>query len=113
MAMAAGLELRLPLVDATLESRLARIPADLLLQDGKGLLRRAVPELPDWFTDRPKQGFRFPFQLWLDDPRAGLLGQLPPVPAGLDLVPWYRRWNLMVLQQWLRQWLGLELVGEP
>ena len=111
MAMAAGLELRLPLVDATLESRLAPIPADLRLQESKQLLRRAVPELPDWFTDRPKQGFRFPFQLWLDDPRAGLLGQLPPVPAGLDLGPWYRRWNLMVLQHWLRQWLGIELAG--
>jgi asparagine synthase (glutamine-hydrolysing) len=109
MAMAAGLELRLPLVDATLESRLGLLSADLRLQAGKELLRLAVPELPDWFTDRPKQGFRFPFQLWLDDPRAGLLGQLPPVPVGLDLGPWYRRWNLMVLQHWLRQWLGIDL----
>jgi asparagine synthase (glutamine-hydrolysing) len=96
-------------VDATLESRLGLLSADLRLQGGKELLRLAVPELPDWFTDRPKQGFRFPFQLWLDDPRAGLLGQLPPVPVGLDLGPWYRRWNLMVLQHWLRQWLGIDL----
>lgn len=113
MAMAAGLELRLPLVDATLQSRLAAIPAQFRLLPEKGLLRQAVPELPGWFTDRPKQGFRFPFQLWLDTPGNGLASQLPPVPPGLDLRPWYRRWTLMVLDHWLRQWLGITLADRP
>jgi asparagine synthase (glutamine-hydrolysing) len=113
MAMAAGLELRLPLVDATLQSRLAAIPAALRLQPQKALLRQAVPELPDWFTDRPKQGFRFPFQLWLDSPGNDLASRIPPVPGGLDLRPWYRRWTLMVLDHWLRQWLGLSLADRP
>ena len=109
MAMAAGLELRLPLVDAHLHQRLAPIPPSLRLAGGKGLLERSMPELPDWFLHRPKQGFRFPFQLWLDDPSSPLALRLPSTPAGIDLTPWYRRWSLMVLQHWLEAHLGISL----
>ena len=109
MAMAAALELRLPFVDARLQRALAPIPASLRLAAGKELLQQAVPELPEWFRQRPKQGFRFPFQLWLDDPASRLTLRLPGTPAGLDLEPWYRRWSLMVLEQWLRQHLAIEL----
>jgi asparagine synthase (glutamine-hydrolysing) len=109
MAMAAGLELRLPLVDAHLQKRLAPIPAPLRLAAGKELLERSMPELPAWFLNRPKQGFRFPFQLWLDDPSSPLALRLPSTPHGIDLRPWYRRWSLMVLQHWLEVHLGLSL----
>jgi asparagine synthase (glutamine-hydrolysing) len=113
MAMAAGLELRLPLVDAHLQRRLAPIPPTLRLAQGKQLLEQSMPELPDWFLHRPKQGFRFPFQLWLDDPASPLALRLPATPPGLDLTPWYRRWSLMVLQQWLEVHLGLSLPPAP
>ncbi len=109
MSMASALELRIPLVDARLQSQLAPIDADIRLAEGKGLLREAVPELPSWFTQRPKQGFRFPFQLWLDDPAAPLPLRLPATPDSLDLRPWYRRWSLMVLAHWLREHLAIEL----
>jgi len=109
MAMAHALELRLPYVDATLQRRLAAVAPQLRLASGKALLQASVPELPAWFTDRPKQGFRFPFQLWLDDPDSGLDLRLPSIPAGLDLQPWYRRWNLMVLATWLRDHLAIDL----
>jgi asparagine synthase (glutamine-hydrolysing) len=72
-----------------------------------------MPELPDWFLHRPKQGFRFPFQLWLDDPASPLALRLPATPQGLDLTPWYRRWSLMVLQQWLEVHLGISLPPAP
>ena len=113
MAMAAGLELRLPLVDAHLQRRLAPIPAALRLAEGKQLLASSLPELPDWFLNRPKQGFRFPFQLWLDDPASPLALRLPSTPRGIDLAPWYRRWSLMVLQHWLEAHLGLSLSPDP
>jgi asparagine synthase (glutamine-hydrolysing) len=109
MAMAAGLELRLPLVDAQLQRQLAPIPAAIRLANGKRLLAESVPELPDWFLNRPKQGFRFPFQLWLDDSASPLALRLPSTPAGIDLAPWYRRWSLMVLQEWLGAHLGITL----
>ena len=109
MAMATALELRLPYVDATFQRRLATVGPELRLASGKALLQASVPELPEWFTNRPKQGFRFPFQLWLDDPDSGLDLRLPSTPAGLDLQPWYRRWNLMVLGIWLRDHLAIDL----
>lgn len=109
MTMAHGLELRVPFVDAQLQQTLAVIPAPQRLASGKALLAAAVPELPAWFSERPKQGFRFPFQLWLDDPSQPLPLELPPVPPGIDLHPWYRRWSLMVLQQWLQTHLNLSL----
>jgi asparagine synthase (glutamine-hydrolysing) len=101
MSMVHGLELRVPFVDAQLQQTLAVIPASQRLASGKALLAAAVPELPAWFSERPKQGFRFPFQLWLDDPSQPLPLELPPVPLGIDLHPWYRRWSLMVLQKYL------------
>jgi asparagine synthase (glutamine-hydrolysing) len=113
MAMASGLELRLPLVDAQLQRRLAPIPAALRLAEGKRLLERSMPELPPWFLNRPKQGFRFPFQLWLDDPASPLPLRLPSTPAGIDLAPWYRRWSLMVLQHWLEAHLDISLAPVP
>lgn len=109
MAMAHALELRLPFVDATLEQRLSVLPPAVRLAGGKALLQASVPELPAWFTERPKQGFRFPFQLWLDDPASKLDLPVPSTPAGLDLQPWYRRWSLMVLGHWLRTHLEIEL----
>jgi asparagine synthase (glutamine-hydrolysing) len=109
MAMASALELRLPFVDATLQSRLAPIAPSLRLARGKALLQASVPELPGWFTQRPKQGFRFPFQLWLDDPASPLDLRVPSTPKGLDLGPWYRRWSLMVLASWLRDHLAIDL----
>jgi len=109
MAMATALELRLPYVDATLQGQLAPIEPSLRLAPGKALLQASVHELPEWFTNRPKQGFRFPFQLWLDDTDAPLALRVPSTPAGLDLRPWYRRWNLMVLESWLRNHLAIDL----
>jgi asparagine synthase (glutamine-hydrolysing) len=109
MAMATALELRLPYVDATLQGKLAPIEPALRLAPGKALLQASVHELPEWFTNRPKQGFRFPFQLWLDDTDAPLAPRVPSTPVGLDLRPWYRRWTLMVLESWLRNHLAIDL----
>ena len=72
-------------------------------------MAKAVPELPSWFLNRPKQGFHFPFQLWLDDPASPLPLRLPSTPPALDLRPWYRRWALMVWQHWLQEHLQLSL----
>ncbi len=113
MAMAAGLELRIPLVDAVLQQELAIIPAKQRLAPKKDLLQKALHEIPEWFLQRPKQGFRFPFQLWLDDPSSPFTLEMPPTPPGLDLRPWYRRWSLMVLDHWLRENLSIELGLQP
>ncbi len=64
MSMAWGLELRVPMVDQVLLETIATIPSSIRLAAGKQLLVKAVPELPDWVVNRPKQGFCFPFEQW-------------------------------------------------
>src|SRR5437773_5143745 len=65
MSMAWSLELRVPFVDVKLIDTLRRIPARLRLASGKRMLLSAVPEIPKWVRERPKQGFAFPFKEWL------------------------------------------------
>lgn len=99
MSMAWGLELRVPLVDRALLETISAIPADLRLAPGKYLLTQAVPEVPDWIINRPKQGFAIPFQLWMETDWQHLFDDLPSLP-GVSLQSWYRRWSLAVLQRW-------------
>ena len=97
-SMAWGLELRVPFVDKVLIDRLSTIPADIRLEQGKRLLIDAVPELPSWVTERPKQGFRFPFDEWFSDEWSDMA--VEPTPKWISLTPWYRRWSLTVFSDW-------------
>ena len=113
-AMAHGLELRLPLVDAQLLAELRAIPAPQRLAPGKRLLQQAVPELLQAVPMESKRGFSFPFQSWFEQPGSPLRPghgplELPGAPTDLDLRPWARSWALIVLRHWLQQHLGLVL----
>jgi asparagine synthase (glutamine-hydrolysing) len=110
--MASSVEVRVPLCDATLLDALAPISAAIRLAPGKALLKRVVPELPEWLTAAPKRGFTFPFEEWFDSARSdGFLTswRLPSVPPSLDLRHSNRRWSLLVLGEWLEGQLGLTL----
>jgi len=106
--MAAGVELRVPLADATLVDRLSSYPADRRLATGKAMLVEAVPELSRW-AGAPKRGFDFPSQPWLSGTQGDFLPAVPPVPEELDLRSWYRRWSLMALDHWLAEHLDCRL----
>lgn len=107
MSMAWGLEVRVPFCDRVILETIDTIPHPLRLAQGKQLLVDAVPELPDWVINKPKQGFLFPFDRWLNDPEWDSLFQLTSLPQ-LSLTPWYRRWSLVILQKWLQN-LGIFL----
>lgn len=100
MSMACGLELRVPFVDRELIESVSQIPSTMRLEPGKKLLIDAVPELPDWVVNRPKQGFRFPFDEWFAEEWDKLPQPILP-PKWLKLTPWYKRWSLLVLDYWL------------
>ncbi|MDJ1185068.1 asparagine synthase (glutamine-hydrolyzing) [Roseofilum casamattae] len=102
MSMAWGLEVRVPFLDRVLLNAIDTIPHDIRLAQGKQLLINAVPELPEWVVNKPKQGFLFPFDRWLDDPEWQSLFQLTKTPQ-LSLAPWYRRWSLVILEKWLQK----------
>jgi asparagine synthase (glutamine-hydrolysing) len=111
--MASSVEVRVPLADAALLDALAPIVAPIRLAPGKALLKRAVPELPEWLTAAPKRGFTFPFEDWFDGGSRGdgflASWRLPAVPLSLDLRHWQRRWSLLVLGEWLERHLDLTL----
>lgn len=102
MSMAWGLELRVPFVDSRLIDVLVKIPASIRLRSGKGLLRDAVPEIPEWVANRRKQGFVFPFKDWIGDEWNDVFKRLDdstPVP----LQTWYRGWCLFALENFIDQ----------
>ena len=102
MSMHWGLELRVPLVDATLIDTIAVIPAKFRLKKGKQLLIDSVPEIPEWVYNRPKQGFRFPFDLWFQE-QWQHPEKLVLTNKWIKLQPWYRQWSLQILTQWMKQ----------
>ncbi len=68
MGMAAGVEVRVPLVDLELVRLAARIPPSLKHRRGEGkyILRAALaPFLPQSVVRRPKSGFGAPLRRWL------------------------------------------------
>ena len=113
MSMAWGLELRVPFVDLRLTRTLAGIPASVRLQAGKKLLLDAVPEIPGWVRNRPKQGFVFPFAQWLRSDWLDVFARLnadSPVP----LQTWSRQWSLFALEQFLdRHGIAAGRIGIP
>jgi asparagine synthase (glutamine-hydrolysing) len=65
-SMAWSVELRVPLVDAWLERRLAANGFEPARSEGKAaFVRRAAPELPAAVWSRPKTGFYIPVAEWL------------------------------------------------
>ena len=103
MSMAWGLEVRVPFLDRQVLDSIDSIPHTLRLSPGKQLLIDAVPELPDWVINKPKQGFLFPFDRWLNEPEWDKIFQAANPLAQISLTPWYRRWSLVILQQWLNK----------
>ncbi|MFB2773244.1 asparagine synthase (glutamine-hydrolyzing) [Pelatocladus sp. BLCC-F211] len=101
MSMVWGLELRVPLVDHNLLETIACIPSNLRLAPGKQLLIKAVPEIPDWIVNRPKQGFFFPYERWMQAEWQDYFQEIN-CPANIPLKPWYRRWSIAILQHWWR-----------
>ncbi len=100
MSMAWGLEIRVPFLDGPLVDMLTGIPAAIRLRPHKHLLLSAVPEIPSWVTERPKQGFMFPFEYWLKDNWRDIfseIGARSPVP----LETWYRKWCVFALESWM------------
>ena len=90
-SMAQGIELRVPFVDVRLADSLLELPPEYRLEKEKQLLLDAVPEIPEWVRNRRKQGFVFPFAIWMQ----GVLGDMlreAETRSPVALGPWYRTW---------------------
>ena len=79
MGMAAGVEVRVPLLDVDLVALVARLPPALKQRgsEGKWVFKKAMePMLPREVIYRPKTGFGAPLRAWLKGPLAGMLGDI-------------------------------------
>jgi asparagine synthase (glutamine-hydrolysing) len=84
MAMAAGVEVRVPFLDLDLVEFAARIPMRLKQrgQEGKWVLKKAMePYLPHDVIYRPKSGFGAPLRRWMRHELRELLGDLLSVDS--------------------------------
>lgn len=102
MSMAWGLELRVPLIDRVLVETLTQVPSSQRLLPGKQLLTQAVGDIPEFVTNRPKRGFYFPYEQWMQNEWEDLAKSVMQ-PCNIPLTPWYRRWSLVILQHWWKQ----------
>lgn len=105
MSMAWGLELRVPLVDRVLLETISSIPSTMRLASSKKLLIQAIPELPNWVVNRPKRGFFFPFQQWINTEWNDYFSA-HELSKEIDIKLWYRRWSLAIFDSWWREVSG-------
>jgi asparagine synthase (glutamine-hydrolysing) len=88
-SMGHSLELRTPLVDATLLETLGSYISGFADGAGKVMLARSPKKpLPDLIVNRPKSGFSLPMATWLSDSTHMRAGTDLTVPGA----PWARRW---------------------
>jgi asparagine synthase (glutamine-hydrolysing) len=128
-SMSCGLEVRPPLVDHELLELAAQVPSNLKLRDGetKWIFKRLFRDrLPEEVSQRPKQGFEIPIDLWLRGPlqevfESAVLRRGAPVADWIDqsvvrrLYGAHQRhigrhgnvlWALLVLALWCQEYLG-------
>ena len=102
MSMASGIELRVPFVDVGVFDAVSELRPEQRVEPGKALLRRAVPEVPEWVVNRPKRGFMLPFEQWFGAEMAGAIGRIRP-PQDVSTDTWYRKWSLLAFERWLQR----------
>ena len=79
MSMAAGVEVRVPLLDPDLIALTARMPLNYKQHgaEGKWIFKKAMEGiLPREVIYRPKTGFGVPLRAWLHGPLKGMLGDV-------------------------------------
>lgn len=106
MSMACGVEVRVPFIDNRVVDVVTRVDERQRLSLSKELLLKAVPEVPEWIARQPKRGFMFPIDEWLRGSWDGVFADVDarsPVVLG----PWYRKWCLRTLEQWLERRIEL------
>jgi asparagine synthase (glutamine-hydrolysing) len=115
-SMAHSLEVRVPFVDHKVIECVAKIPSKYKIgKIPKKLLVKAVGNLPEKIIYRKKQGFIFPFELWMrnelkDFIEKKLANSVFDEKIIMKLlndfynkkVHWSKVWSLVVLEEWLK-----------
>jgi asparagine synthase (glutamine-hydrolysing) len=98
-SMAHSLELRTPLVDATLLETLGPYVSGFKDGAGKAMLAGSPEKsLPESIINRPKTGFSLPMAQWLSDATDRSAWDSVPLLAAPG-TPWARRWAKVVVER--------------
>ncbi len=127
-SMAAGLEIRVPLLDQRVVDYAARIPEKYLYHHGKGkmILRKLLARfVPPALFERPKMGFAIPVSQWLRSELKPILqdylsedrlkqeglfdtalvrSAITEHLSGVQNHP-HRLWALLMWEMWRERWL--------
>ena len=92
-------EIRTPFIDKNFISTIQSLPEKYIFEDKKAILSEGL-NLPMHIINQKKQGFTFPFELWLKQSLGKELAEETNSIIGLNN-QWYKIWTLFILKKWI------------
>ena len=94
-------EIRTPFIDFNFVSVIKSLPEKYIFKKNKQILLEAL-QLPKNIMNKKKQGFTFPFQLWLENYFGDeIKNETFPIIGNHN--EWYKLWTLFVLKKWIKK----------
>jgi len=92
-------EIRTPFIDREFINSIQSLPDRYIFEDKKAVLREGL-NLPMHIINQKKQGFTFPFELWLKQSLGNKITNETDAIIGSSS-EWYKIWTVFVLKKWI------------
>lgn len=92
-------EIRTPFIDREFINSIQSLPDKYIFEDKKAILREGL-NLPMHIINQKKQGFTFPFELWLKQSLGNEITNETDAIIGSSN-EWYKIWTVFVLKKWI------------
>ena len=94
-------EIRTPFIDKNFISTIKSLPEKYIFESNKNILSEAL-NLPMHLINQKKQGFTFPFELWLKNNLGEkIFSETNPIINNKN--EWYKIWTLFILKKWINK----------
>ena len=94
-------EIRTPFIDKNFISEIKSLPEKYIFEKNKNILSEAL-NLPMHIINKKKQGFTFPFELWLKNNLGEkIYHETNPIISNKN--KWYKIWALFILRKWINK----------
>lgn len=94
-------EIRTPFIDFNFVSQIKALPEKYIFKKNKQILVESL-DLPKHILNNKKQGFTFPFQLWIENYLGDeIKNETFPIIDNNN--EWYKLWTLFVLKKWIKK----------
>ena len=92
-------EIRTPFVDKNFISLIKSLPEKYIFEKNKKILSESL-NLPMHIINQKKQGFVFPFEIWLKNTLGKEINTKTSSLISNDN-EWYKMWTVFILQKWI------------